>query len=304
LKSKKKACCICYNPELDKLIYECKHKLDELSESVIRSLYYGYACDNKAEGKIKLINNYITVLEEENRKTTLGGKPCLDCNNLQKLAEKVRQLTHTCDIEYRKDLEVDKSGLDAWLLKYPQCVSYEKWERLAYKICGLLNLDIEVKKVDCDIDLDVFSTEQICNLAFDITRKIIPCDVMIAISIYKQACDLDLKITRTEKECKIDFDILHSKVNCDLDFEAYKKLVDCNLSFDIIKTVYENNCSFTIGDPIQLQSSTNQYPISGFNFKDVPDLNALKAMGISIEASKYLQNPKDFIKKLKSDYKK
>lgn len=301
--SKELNCCLCYNPELDKLIYESKNKLEELSGNMVKSLYYGYTCDKKAEEQIKILDNYIRVLEDENRKVVLGGKECLDCNNLQKLAEKVRKLTYVCDIDLRKDLTVDRSGVDAWLMEFPHCASYEKWERLAYRVCSAFSLEVFVEKIDCDVDLEVFSSEELCNLAFDISREQIPCDIMVALSVYSQACDLDFKINRTEEECKIDFKLLHNEVDCDLDFKAYQRLIDCNLSFDIIKTVYENGCSFTVGDPIELVSPLNSYTLDKFSFNDIPDVKKLQKMGVPLKNSKYAADSQKFVQRIKSDFK-
>lgn len=302
----KKKCCVCYNPELDELIYQSKVKLEQLSDNRIKVLYYGYSCDKTAEEKIKTLSNYIHVLEDENRKILLGGKECLNCDNLQRLAEKVRGLTASCDIDERRDLMVDKSGVDAWLVKYPFCASYEKWEKFAYRVCGILNIQVHAEKVECDVDFEIFSKEQVCNLAFDITREQIPCDIIMALSVYRQACDLDFTIKRNLQECKVDFKLLHSEVDCDLDFKTYRKLIECNLSYDVIRTVYENGCSFTIGEgeSAQLVSPLNSYPVSGFNFLDTPDLERLKKLGISTENSQYEENPKEFITKIKSDYGK
>lgn len=288
---------------MDELIYQSKEKLEQLSDNRIKVLYYGYSCDKKAEDKIKILDNYIRVMEDENRKILLGGKACLDCDKLQRLAEKVRYITTSCDLEARRDLVIDKSKLDAWLVKYPFCASYEKWEKFAYRVCGLLNLEVRAERIDCEVDFEIFSTEQVCNLVFDITREQIPCDIMIAISVYRQACDLDFKISRTEKECRLDFKLLHSEVECDLDFKTYRKLIECNLSYDVIRTVYENGCSFTIGDSVELVSPLNSYPINAFNFTDIPDVEKLKKLGIPVANSQYIKDPSQFIQKIKSDYR-
>ncbi len=301
-KSKKK-CCICYDPELDTLIYESKERLSKLSEDKVKVLYYGYSCDPQSDEKIIRLRSYLNIIEDENFKIVLGGEPCLDCINRQRLIEKIRRLTTSCDIDCRKDLRIDKSNLDSWLVNNPTCVAYEKWEELSFKICGLLNLEIKVVRDDCELEVAIFSSEEICNLTFEITRNIIPCDIIVAISIFKHSCDLGLSISRTENECEIDFNLLKNEVDCDLDLKTYKKLIDCNLTFDIIKTVYDNQCSFTIGDPVELTTLINSYSLDKFNFSSIPDIQALKTLGVNITNSEYIKNPQKFINKLKSDYR-
>lgn len=298
-----KKCCVCYNPELDELIYQSKEKLEDLSEQKVKSLFYGFSCDKKAEDKIKILNNYIKVLEDENRRIVLGGEPCLNCDNLQRLAEKVRVLVISCDLEMRRDLTVDNSNFDAWVAQNPTCVAYETWERLAYRVCGLLNIEVKIlEEITCDVDFKVFTEEQVCNLAFEVSRSIIPCDVMVALSVHRQACDLNFKINRTEEECKIDFKILSTEVECDLDYKMYRRLIECNLSYDIIRTVYENDCTFNVGDPVQLVTPLNTYDIDKFNFTDLPNIAELSKLGIDVSESEYAKNPSAFIEKLKSDY--
>lgn len=300
----KEKCCICYDPKLDALIYQSKATLEKLSNEIVKALSYGYSCDKKAESKMDLLQNYLYVLEDENRKIALGGKPCLNCYVLQALAEKVRKLTASCNMGQRKDLIVDKSGVDLWLIDNPYCVSRKKWERIANIVCEAFNLDIEIKNItdDCDLSLDIMSMETACDLTFEIVRNLIPCDIMLAISAYNEACDLGLEITRSEEECKIDFDLLVEEVECDLDLKAYQTLIECNLSFDIIKTVYENGCSFNIGDPVTLVTPMNEYPLEQLKFKGTPNLGVLRKLNINTSDSKFVKNPKGFIKALKQDY--
>ncbi|MCA9397879.1 hypothetical protein KC573_03540 [candidate division WWE3 bacterium] len=300
----KEKCCICYDPKLDALIYQSKATLENLSNEIVKSLSYGYSCDKNAKPKMDLLQNYLYVLEDENRKIALGGKPCLNCYVLQSLAEKVRKLTTSCNIALRKDLIIDRSEEEAWIAENPYCVSREKWERIAHIVCEAFNLDIKIVEVtkDCDLDLEVMSVETVCDLTFEIVRNIIPCDIILAISAYQEACDLGLTITRSEEECKIDFDLLVEEVNCDLDLKAYQKLIECNLSFDVIKTVYENGCSFNIGDPVTLVTPMNEYPIEQLKFSGTPDMKLLKRLKIDISDSKFAKSPKSFIKALKQDY--
>lgn len=301
----KHICCICYDSNLDVLIYQSKATLGKLSNEIVKARFYGYSCDKRAVAKMDLLQNYLNVLEDENRKIVLGGKPCLDCYDMQSLAERVRKITTSCDINGRKDITVDESGVDAWLISNPYCVSRERWERIAYIICEAVKLDITIvdSTEDCDLDVEVMTVEQVCDITFEIVRNIIPCDIMVALSVHKEMCDIGLTIVRTEEECKLDFNILVSEVECNIDFEFYKKLIDCNLSFDIIKAVYDNNCSFTLGDPVTLVTPLNKYPISSLNFKGKPDIKALKKLGVNVEKSKYYKDPKLFVSKLKQDYR-
>lgn len=302
----KNKCYTCFNPIFDDLIYKAKFTIDEAASNIAQSLEYGYSCDKRAESKAKRLNSYLEVLEDEYRKLILGGQACLSDTNLQKLAEKVRSVASFCNTDNRKDLIVDKSGVDSWIANNPYCVSRERWEALAYTICEKLNLEVSIEneRVCEDLSIELFGVEKVCDITFELVRSIIPCDIVIALSAYEHNCNLGLDVSRTEHECSLDFNILSSEVNCDLDLKTYSKLVDCNLSFDIIRTVYENDCSFEINDSaeVSLVTPLNTYPINKFKFKGIPDINALEELGVDTSDSEYKKNPEKFIQKLNQDY--
>lgn len=300
----KENCCICYNIKLDELIYGAKDTLDKLSVDRVKKIYFNYNCDKNVDEKIFLLTDYLWILEDERRKHNLGGESCLDCNELQCLAEKVRKLTYSCDLAGRRDVQVDTSGVEQWIAKSGACVSRERWEKLVYEVFCDLNLEIEIDPIKCELDFKLMSIEQACDLAFEISSELLNCDLLFAIYAYKENCNLGFTVARTEQECEIDFKLLLEKVDCNLDFKTYKKLVDCNLSFDIIKTIYENGCTVEITEngPV-LQTAIGSYPFETFNYSDKPDIEALKRLGINISNTEYGKNPDLFLKKLNSDYK-
>lgn len=283
-------CCVCYDPKIDALIYGVKFSLDKLSGSITSKLLNGYSCDHQAMKKVKILQNYLRVLEDENSNIVLGGSVCLDCDTLQKLSEKVRLITFDCDLEGRKDLIVDHSAVDAWVSANPYCVSRERWEKIAYTICKAFNLKIT-------------NIEEQCDFTFEVVRNLISCDIILAISVFKQMCNLKLKVNRDIYECKIDFDILVNETNCNIDFKTYRKFIDCNLSFDVIKTIYENECSIEINNGVlSLITPLSTYPLEDLNFSGIPDLNILKKLNVDTSNTEYIKNPQAFINKLKQDY--
>lgn len=275
----------------DKLIYQSKFTLNTLSQRRADARTLGYSFTPEAELKLETLRSYLHVLDDEYENIVLGGKPCLDCNKLQRLAEKTRLLSLSCDTSDRKDQKTDSSAEAAWIAKNPYCVSREKWERLAYKVCG-------------DLKLSLSSVEAVCDITFELIRKLIPCDIMVSIAVYKQQCDLDLHINRTEEECDIDFEILSTETTCDLDLKTYKTLIANNMSYDVIRNVYENGCTLELNDSaeVMLVTPMRKYEVNEFQFKDIPDITKLKKLDVDISDSKYLQDPGKFINKLQQDY--
>jgi hypothetical protein len=212
-----------------------EYTINTLSTNKANSKVHRTPFNLVGENKLKNLHSYFNILNNERINVELGGKGCLDCNQLQALAEKIRKITISCDKSAKKDFSSDKSNIQAWISKNPNCVAREKWEELAYTVCG-------------EFKLDIISTEIKCDITFDIVKQIIPCDIIVVLSAREEVCNLDLKITRTEEECKLDFEILSEKINCDLTFSAYKTLVENNFSYDMIESIYENGCSIVVDD--------------------------------------------------------
>lgn len=277
--------------DFDKLIYQSKFTLNTLSQRRADSRTLGYSFTPEAELKLETLRSYLKVLDDEYENIILGGKPCLNCNKLQLLAEKTRLLSLSCDTSDRKDQKTDSSGETAWIAKNPYCVSREKWERLAYKVCG-------------DLKLSLSSVETVCDITFEIIRKLIPCDIMVSIAVYKQQCDLDLRISRTEEECEIDFEILAEETTVDFDLSTYKTLIANNMSYDVIRTVYENGCTIELNDSaeIMLVTQMRKYAVKDLDFNGIPDITKLKKLDVDISDSKYLHDPHKFIAKHTQDY--
>lgn len=289
--------CTCYDVDLDKLIYQSKSTVDSLSAKKANARSVGFSFTHDAVVKLELLNSYLKILQDENLNISLGGKGCLNCNDLQKLAEKTRQITTNCSTSSRKDQIVDDSKEAEWISKNPYCVSREKWEELAYRVCG-------------DLRLELVAVQDVCDITFELIRKLIPCDLMVSIAVYKQQCDLGLKIKRTEEECDLDFEILSSETKCDIDLKTYKTLVEKNFSYDIIRNVYEHGCTLELNDEgegdveIHLVTPLRKYPIKNLRFSKIPEISNLSKYNIDISGSEYIKNPNKFIDKLKQDYGK
>lgn len=230
-----KNCCICYNYNFRDLLYEAEYTINQLSTNKANSKTHRTPFNLVGETKLRNLHQYRRILNDEFINIELGGKGCLSCNQLQSLAERIRTITVSCDRQSKQDLTIDKSNVTKWISKNPNCVAREKWEELAYMVCG-------------EFKLDIISTEVKCDITFDIVKKLIPCDLMVVLSAREEVCNIDLKISRTEEECKLDFELLSEKVNCDLTFDTYKTLIENNFSYDMIESIYENGCSIVLDD--------------------------------------------------------
>lgn len=210
-------------------------KLCELGDKLIREKRFGHKCEEDICEKVEELTTLTETLETEQKKRLQGVQTCLDCTGLQSLTEQITSITGiNCGLGYEL-CEVDDTGRESWILKNPNCVSYEDWESASYWLCRELKLDTSLE------------TEKITNLTLAITKDVICDTVLVAVNEVLAAKEFNLKINRTTEECKIDFKLLHSEIeSCNLDLKTYLQLIDHKVSFDIIKTVYENNLELKV----------------------------------------------------------
>jgi len=303
--------CACSAVDIDKLILESKVTEFKLGKALKDLLYHDWTCDVEAETKIERLQRYRYHLEQEFQCRMMGGRPCLSCDELQLLYERVKKLTASCDDLNRPDLIVDKTNVDAWIARNPYCVARERWEYLVYDI--LCDLELEVKSIETTIA---------CDITADICAKLIPCDIVVAAHVCEEKCNTQVEVCATAKErCDLDFDIMVKSHKCDIGLDLHiqkhkceltadfcARLMECNLSMDIISCVYENGCCLSIDDcdpqePIVLlQTQTSEYPLFTLKAEDIPNIQALEKYGVDLSDSEYLKDPEAFIKKLNKDY--
>ena len=279
------SCCTC--PEicaihdvkkLDELIYNLNVNLTVLSDKKLQSLFYGYYESSTIDFEI----NKLTVLKKALQRHKLGfyiaDGSCICSDNLQRIVEKVIKEVgkNACPV-VRKDVEIDDTGLEAYLMTKPACVSYDTWNKFARGLCG-------------DIGFKLTAEKEICDLTFDISREVISCNLLYTLSIYREMCDLNYKVNRTDEECKLDFDILAERhCNLNLKFKDFHTLVkDCNMSFNTIDQCYKANLELIVlNRKAYLKTNTNTYPVEAIT---PSNLERLVGLGFSVTIDDIISN--------------
>lgn len=304
--------CACSAVDVDKLILESKVTELKFGKAWKDLLYHDFTCDKEAEEKIEKLQRYRQHLEEEFQCRMMGGKPCLSCDELQCLYERVKKLTASCDELSRPDLIVDKSNVDKWIARNPYCVARERWEYLVYDI--LCDLQLQVQVID---------TSVACDITADICANLIPCDVIVAAHVCEKKCETKVDVCAQAKErCDLDFDIMVNSHKCDIGMDLHiqkhkceitadfcARLMECNLTMDVISCVYESGCCLSIEacEPqgeveVMLHTENNSYPFFALKSEDIPNIQMLEKYGVDTSDSEYLKDPEGFIKKLNRDY--
>lgn len=211
------------------------NKLSEISELIKNNLYYGYPYS---------CNDDLPLI--------LLSKANVDCYNkeqLKKYKDRLDYFLYSCTSEF-SDIHIDSSNREKWERENPTCLNRKAWERIALKICYDYKLDVFLEKLsdNCNLDLSIVrNIDNVCNIAFDITKKIITCDILTAISIQQKMCDLNIVVERTRDECILDYKILIEKFeSCNLSKKDYVTLIDSNFSYEIISAIYNNNLKLEV----------------------------------------------------------
>lgn len=229
--------CLKYDyKDVDELTYKLKSKLQQLSSKKLANLYYGYFCEEDIDSNINAATTLLKSLNRIKVSYLHIGKYCLPEGVVQAIIEKAIKFVgkESCP-KNRKDIIVDGSQINQYLLSGPRCVTYDTWNKFSSFLCGNLGFQLKVEK-------------QICDITFDITRNILSCNLLYALQIKKELCDLGYKVVKTKDECKLEYKLLIEKYpNCNLEYKAYLSFVnDHQLTYPIFKEVYESGLTLAI----------------------------------------------------------
>ncbi len=270
----KPTCSIHDYKKLDDLVYKLKEYLSILATEKVSNKLYGYYCAEDIDTKI---TEAITLKKSLSRikLSLLRGASCLDDHTIQNILEKAIKIVgkESCPTDYRQDISIDTTGINAYLLKGPRCVTYDSYNKFSSFICGKLGLTITAERAQCDI-------------TFEITHKIINCDLLYSLSVYRDLCNLGYKVSRTQEECKLDWKLLlENNSTCDLDFKTYMCFVkEDNLSYPIIDKVYKSGLSLVKVDG----AATLCTPLNNYRITEITptNLEELLSAGYVVETRK------------------
>lgn len=230
------ACCADHSVRaIDDVIFSARKTLLFYTDEEYNRMVYGFRKSLDRFSDFRKLSVYVGLLEKHRQQLLKGSKVCLKCEELQKVLEKVKILSVRTEVNCRNDLIIDESNKADWNLSNPYCVSREKWEKLLYRVCN-----------DMGLNLKVVSLKNLCDITYNVRTSTIDCTVLAALSYYKVACNLDHQIKVSQTDCSLEHNLLKKKYNCDLSLKVYNKLIDCNISPTVIKTVYDCGMSLDV----------------------------------------------------------
>lgn len=292
--------------DTEELLARINYKITVLSEKIKNNLIHKHPITFERDHLDRLLIYRRSLLKHQNRllrSQNLNIK-CLSDKKIQKIFEQAKHLlgvgySPEKSLHYKitdnipileNGLTIDSSKTNSWLVSHPYCAPVELWEKLAYYVCGKLNIEIEVEEIKC-------------NLTYEIIKESIPLEVLSGLSIGSLTKKNKIFNKRSSDECKLDWEILVEDQSCDIDYDVYISLVqDCNLSYDIIAEAYKCGLSFSlVNGQCYLEGKNLTYKINDINFNSpITSLETLELEGSKFSNSHSLERTK--LEKLISDY--
>lgn len=239
-KCKEHTFCIDINRErLRNVIYQSKDYLSLYGQYVVDINNYGYSAEDfccKKVSKIRLLHD---ILEEKYVSLLHNQAECLCDEDIEKLVQKALvELPIRCKRVRSLDfVSMDKSGLEDWIIKNPNLVAFEKWEKALHKF--KFDFTFDIKPIECKFVYD-FEVKKIdCNIvaAIEAVQKS-NCEIKALFETRQEKCTLLADFEINKKECEINYEVLIEQVKgCDITFDYYLDLVKCGLSYDTILTL-------------------------------------------------------------------
>lgn len=222
-------CCVAHNfYEVDRLLYNVKEAIASDSVGLLGSLLFQNPHCATTDTKALLL--YREALEQHKHQMTKGVKPCLCCEEVDELFQNAQNAVgYLCELDDRRDMGEDRSGYTEWLIRNPDLVTFDEWERCVYDTACQLNLDmtaITIEDACKQLEVVVEIQENLCvdNPVLEITT--ISCSAVPDVEV-----DME--------ECKASFDVLVSEyANCDMTFGDYVEAMKCGFTPELIVDAY------------------------------------------------------------------
>lgn len=153
-----------------------------------------------------------------------------------------KYLGHLCAAPTPDYLKADRPDKALWVLQNPDCVLYDYWVDYLKSQCKKIGINFAVKVKECSsIGLDIkVAYQQICDT------------VVLDLLVKEIKCDFDIDITVKElDQCKVDFDLYVKPLNCDISLGLYAKALSCGISLDtIVKEIKCGACLCLTADGV------------------------------------------------------
>lgn len=152
---------------------------------------------------------------------------CVCPNKFPLLRSKVISIIGTQKVEFLNETK-DESGMDEWLLKNPNCVSFDRWRKVYYKLVPDYKITVT----------PIFEKE--CGFIYKVAvQEEKYCDVVVkAIAEADKNCNVSYLAKITDKKCSESYNVLISENKCDITYKAFESAIKCGFSVKSIKSLY------------------------------------------------------------------
>lgn len=230
--------CSCCDKNCDYPISEDVSELIERINSFITNLgsqygqYLSWGFPNVCLDNIEELLIYKDILTKLNDGLMLEEKGysktnCVCPNKFPSIKSKIVSIIGSQGVEYYSQ-EKDESGVDEWLLKNPNCVSFDRWRRVYYKLVPDYKITVTpVIEKECGFFYRVVVDQE---KTLEVIVK--------AIKEADKNCNVNYLAKLTESKCRESFNAMSSDPKCDISYKAFVSASNCGFSVRSIKSLY------------------------------------------------------------------
>ncbi|MFZ1704461.1 MAG: hypothetical protein WAT79_08935 [Saprospiraceae bacterium] len=163
------------------------------------------------------------VLEEKGYVKT----NCVCPNKFPSIRSSVISIIGNQGVDYYNQ-EKDESGMDEWLLKNPNCVSFDRWKRVYYKLVPDYKITVTpVAEKECGFIYKVIVDQE---KTLDVVVK--------ALKEADKNCGVKYSASLQEDRCKESFKSIVQESKCDISYKAFVSAMNCGFSVKSIQNLY------------------------------------------------------------------
>ena len=184
---------------------------------------------------------------------------CVCPNEFPSLRSKVVSIIGNQKQEFFNEVR-DESGIDEWLLKNPNCVSFDRWRRVYYKLVHDFKITVTpIVEKQCSF---VYSASVQKEMKLDVIVSALKeadrnCETKVSSKIDQHKCNQQYLAIKKESNCGISYNAFEAALNCGFTVKSIEKLYSCGAKIKATKN--KNNCIISLGSKEEIVCNKDNF---------------------------------------------
>jgi hypothetical protein len=190
------------------------------------------------------------------------GFKCTNCvcpNKFPLIRSKVVSIIGNQQQEFFNEVR-DESGIDEWLLKNPNCVSFDRWRRVYYKLVHDFRITVTpvVEKQCSFVYSAVIQKELKCDIIVSALKEADKnCEIGVSSKIDQDKCSQQYIAIKKDSNCGISYKAFEAAISCGFTAKSIAKLYGCGAKIKATKT--KNNCIISLGSKEEIVCNKDNF---------------------------------------------